>query len=213
RALLDDRGRPVKEVGPSLPVEVLGLQALPRAGDLFQVVSDEVKARQIGEYRQSKLREAALARSASARVTLEQLAEQLKTGEAEELPLVIQGDVQGYAGVLSDALPKLSNDQVKLKILHSGVGAITETDVLLASASNATIIGFNVRPERKAMELARQEKGDIAHHTIIDEVMDKMKKAMTGLLEPVIREVYLERSEVRETFRIPKVGMVAGCYV
>jgi len=213
RALLDDRGRPVKEVGPSLPVEVLGLQALPRAGDLFQVVSDEVKARQIGEYRQSKLREAALARSASARVTLEQLAEQLKTGEAKELPLVIKGDVQGSAEVLSDALPKLSNDQVKLKILHSGVGAITETDVLLASASNATIIGFNVRPERKAMELARQEKVDIRHHTIIYEVMDEMKKAMTGLLEPVIREVYLGRAEVRETFRIPKVGMVAGCYV
>ncbi len=213
RALLDDRGRPVKEAGPSIPVEVLGLQASPQAGDLFQGVSDEAKARQIGEYRQGKLREAALARSAAGRVTLEQLAEQLKTGEVKELPLVIKGDVQGSVEVLCDALPKLSNDQVRLKILHSGVGAITETDVLLASASNATVIGFSVRPERKAMELAEQEKVDIRHHTIIYEVMDEMKKAMVGLLEPITREVFLGRAEVRETFRIPKVGMVAGCYV
>ena len=213
RALLDDRGRPVKEAGPAIPMEVLGLQALPQAGDLFQAVSDEAKARQISEYRQAKLREAALARSAAGRVTLEQLAEQLKTGEVKELPIVIKGDVQGSVEVLCDALPKLSNDQVRIKILHSGVGAITETDVLLASASSATIIGFNVRPERKAMELAEQEKVDIRHHTVIYDVMDEMKKAMVGLLEPITRETYLGRAEVRETFRIPKVGMVAGCYV
>jgi translation initiation factor IF-2 len=213
RALLDDRGRPVKEAEPSVPVEVLGLQSLPQAGDLFQVVSDEAKARQIGEYRQTKLREAALARSATARVTLEQLAEQLKTGEVKELPLVIKGDVQGSVEVLCDALPKLSSDEVRIKILHSGVGAITETDVLLASASGALIIGFNVRPERKATELAEQEKVDIRHHTVIYEVMDEMKKAMLGLLQPIIREVYLGRAEVREIFRIPRVGVVAGCYV
>jgi translation initiation factor IF-2 len=213
RAMFDDRGLPVREAGPSTPVEVLGLQGVPDAGDQFQAVADEAKARHIVDYRQAKLREAALARSATARITLDQLHEQLKAGEVKELPIVIKADVQGSVEVLGEMLPKLSSDQVKLKIIHASVGGVTETDVLLASASNAIIIGFNVRPDRKAADLAQQENVDIRLHSIIYEVSDELKKAMTGLLAPVIKETYLGRAEVRDTFRIKGVGTVAGCYV
>src|SRR5579859_6237784 len=212
RALYDDRGQPVKSAGPSTPVEVLGLQGIPDAGDQFYV-ADEAKARHIVEYRQSKLREATLAKSASSRLTLDQLHEQLKAGEVKDLPIVIKGDVQGSVEVLSEMLPKLSNDQVKLKIMHASVGAVSETDVLLASASNAIIIAFNVRPERKASDLAQQEGVDIRLHTIIYEVVDEIKKAMVGLLTPVIKEQYLGRAEVRNTFRVKGVGMIAGCHI
>jgi translation initiation factor IF-2 len=212
RALFDDRGQSVKEAGPSTPVEVLGLQGLPEAGDQFQV-ADEAKARHIVEYRQAKRREASLARMAGPRVTLDQLHEQLKAGEVKELPIVIKADVQGSVEVLSEMLPKLSTDQVKIKIVHAGVGAVAETDVLLASASNAIIIAFNVRPDRKAAELAQRENVDIRTHSVIYEVSDEIKKAMAGLLEPVVRETYLGRAEVRDTFRIKGVGTVAGCYV
>jgi len=212
RAMFDDHGRPVKQAGPASPVEVLGLQGVPEAGDHFQV-ADEVKARHIVEYRQTKLREASLARSAGARVTLDQLHEQLKAGDVKELPLVIKADVQGSVEVLSEMLPKLSTEQVRLKIIHASVGAVSETDVLLASASNAIIIAFGVRPDRKAADLAQQENVDIRTHTIIYEVADEIRKAMTGLLEPVFKETYLGRAEVRNTFRIKGVGMIAGCYV
>ena len=212
RALYDDRGQPVKSAGPSTPVEVLGLQGIPDAGDQFYV-ADEAKARHIVEYRQSKLREATLAKSASSRLTLDQLHEQLKAGEVKDLPIVIKGDVQGSVEVLSEMLPKLSNDQVKLKIIHASVGAVSETDVLLASASSAIIIAFNVRPERKASDLAQQEGVDIRLHTIIYEVVDEIKKAMAGLLTPVIKEQYLGRAEVRNTFRVKGVGMIAGCHI
>ncbi len=212
RALFDDKGQSVKDAGPSSPVEVLGLQGVPDAGDQFQV-ADEAKARHIVEYRQSKLREASLAKSATSRLTLDQLHEQLKSGEVKDLPTVIKADVQGSVEVLSEMLPKLSNDQVKLKIIHASVGAVSETDVLLASASNAIIIGFNVRPERKASDLAQQENVEIRLHTIIYEVVDEIKKAMAGLLAPVIKEQYLGRAEVRDTFRIKGVGMIAGSYI
>ena len=212
RALFNDRGQPVKEAGPATPVEVLGLQGVPDAGDQFQV-ADEAKARHIVEYRQSKLREATLAKSSSSRLTLDQLHEQLRAGEVKELPIVIKADVQGSVEVLSEMLPKLSTDQVKLKIIHASVGAVSETDVLLASASNAIIVGFGVRPERKASDLAQQEGVDIRLHTIIYELTDELKKAMTGLLTPVIKEVYLGRAEVRNTFRIKGSGMIAGSYV
>jgi translation initiation factor IF-2 len=212
RALFDDRGRPVKQAGPATPVEVLGLQGVPAAGDQFQV-ADEAKARHIVEYRQSKIREATLARSAGARTTLDQLHEQLKAGDVKELPIVIKADVQGSVEVLSEMLPKLSTEQVKLKIIHASVGAVSETDVLLASASNAIIIAFNVRPDRKAADLAQQEHVDIRTHSVIYEVSDELKKAMSGLLEPVFKETYLGRAEVRDTFRIKGVGMIAGCYV
>ena len=212
RALFDDRGHPVKEAEPSTPVEVLGLQGVPEAGDHFQV-ADEAKARHIVDYRQGKLREASLARSAGARITLDQLHEQLKSGEAKELPIVIKADVQGSVEVLSELLPKLSNDQVKLKIIHASVGAVTETDVLLASASGAIIFAFNVRPDRKASDLAQRENVEIRPHSVIYEVSDEIKRAMAGLLAPVFKETHLGRAEVRETFRIKGVGMIAGCYV
>jgi translation initiation factor IF-2 len=211
RAMFDDRGNSLEEAPPSTPVEILGMEGLPQAGDQFVVVADRDKARGISEYREQKTREATLAKSS--RVSLEGLAEQLKTAGTKELNIILKADVGGSVEVLSDLLSKLSNDKVRLKVLHSGVGAITETDVLLASASNAIIIGFSVRPERKAQELAEQEKVDIRLHSIIYELQDEIKRAMTGLLEPTIKETYQGRAEVRETFRIPKVGTVAGCTV
>jgi len=211
RAMFDDRGKAVDQAPPSTPVEVLGLEGLPQAGDQLSVVADRDKAKQVSQYREAKAREATLAKSS--RLSLEGLAEQLKTAGVKELPIILKGDVQGSVEVLADSLSKLSNEKVKIKVLHTGVGAITETDVLLASASNAIIIGFNVRPERKAQELAEQEEVDIRLHSIIYELQDEIKKAMTGLLEPVIKETYLGRAEVRDTFKVPKVGTVAGCYV
>jgi translation initiation factor IF-2 len=211
RAMFDDRGNAVEEAPPSTPVEVLGLEGLPQAGDQLLVVAEREKARQVSEYREQKAREATLAKTS--KLSLEGFAEQIKTAGVKELPIILKTDVQGSAEVLADTLAKLSNDKVKIKILHSGVGAITENDVLLASASNAVIIGFNVRPERKAQELAEMEKVDIRLHSIIYELQDEIKKAMTGLLEPIIKETYQGRAEVRETFRVPKVGTVAGCYV
>ncbi len=211
RAMFDDRGNALDEAPPSTPVEILGLEGLPQAGDQFVVVADREKARSVSEYREQKAREAALAKTS--RVSLENLSEEIKKAGVKELNIILKADVQGSVEVLSDLLTKQSTDKVKVKILHSGVGAITETDVLLASASNAIIIGFNVRPERKAQELAEQEKVDIRLHSIIYELQDEVKKAILGMLEPVIKETYLGRAEVRETFRIPKVGMVAGCYV
>ncbi|MGZ4834970.1 MAG: translation initiation factor IF-2 [Terriglobales bacterium] len=211
RAMFDEHGQALEEAPPSTPVELLGLEGLPQAGDQFVVVADREKARGISDYREQKAREATLAKSS--RVSLEGLAEQLKTAGIKELNVILKADVQGSVEVLGDLLTKQSTDKVKVKILHSGVGAITETDVLLASASNAIIIGFNVRPERKAAELAEQDKVDIRLHSIIYELQDEIRKAITGLLEPVIKETYQGRAEVRDTFRIPKVGTVAGCYV
>ena len=179
RAMFDDRSKPLKEAPPSTPVEIIGLEGLPQAGDQFVVVTDREKARDISEYREQKAREATLAKSS--RVSLEGLAEQLKTAGMKELNVILKADVQGSVEVLGDLLGRLSNDKVRLKLLRSGIGAITETDVLLASASNAIIIGFNVRPERKAQELADQEKVDIRLHSIIYELQDEIKRAMTGL--------------------------------
>jgi translation initiation factor IF-2 len=210
RAMFDDRSKAVEEAPPSTPVEVLGLEGLPQSGDML-LVADREKARQIAEYREQRAREAALAKTS--KLSLEGLAEQIKTAGTKELPIILKADVQGSAEVLADTLTKLSNEKVKIKILHTGVGAINENDVLLASASNAVIIGFNVRPERKAQELADMEKIDIRLHSIIYELQDQIRKAMSGLLEPIIKETYLGRAEVRETFRVPKAGTIAGCYV
>ncbi|MGA3073199.1 MAG: translation initiation factor IF-2 [Bryobacteraceae bacterium] len=211
RAMLNDRGEPIREAEPSTPVEVLGLESMPEAGDDFQVVTDTAKAKQIVLFREAKVREATLAKSS--RITLEMLHKKLAAGEVTELPIILKADVGGSAEVLSDTLQKLSNDKVKIRVLRSGVGAINESDVLLASASDAIIIGFNVRPERNTTALAEQEKVDIRLHTIIYNLTDEIKKAMTGLLEPVYKEVYRGKAEVRDTFRITKVGNVAGCQV
>jgi translation initiation factor IF-2 len=211
RAMFDDRGNAVGEAGPSTPVEVLGLEGLPQAGDTLLVVADRDKAKGVSEYREGKAREAHLAKSA--RVSLEGLAEQIKSAGTKELPIILKGDVQGSVEVLADSLQKLSTEKVKIRVLRTGVGAITESDVLLASASNAIIIGFNVRPERKAQDIAEQEGVDIRLHSIIYELQDEIRKAMLGLLEPVVKETYMGRAEVRNTFRIPKVGTIAGSYV
>jgi translation initiation factor IF-2 len=211
RAMFDDRGAQLETAPPSTPVEILGMEGLPHAGDQFVAVSDRDKARGISEYREQKAREAALAKSS--RVSLEGLAEQIKTAGTKELNIILKGDVGGSVEVLSDLLGKLSNDKVRLKVLRSGVGAITESDILLASASNAIVIGFNVRPERKAQELAEQEKVEIRLHSIIYELQDEIKRAMTGMLDPVFKETLQGHALVQETFRIPKVGTIAGCRV
>jgi translation initiation factor IF-2 len=211
RAMLDDRAHKVKKVGPSSPVEILGLTSLPQAGDQFQVFADTMKARQIAEFRQLKLREREL--STTARLTLDQLHQKVKEGSIKELPIVLKADVQGSVEVLTDTLTKLSTDKVKVRIIHAGAGAITETDVNLAFASNAVIVGFNVRPERNAQELAEKESIDIRLHTVIYNVTDELKKAMEGLLEPTFREIVAGHAEIRDTFRVPKVGVIAGCYV
>ncbi|MGA3018586.1 MAG: translation initiation factor IF-2 [Bryobacteraceae bacterium] len=211
RAMQNDRGAQIRKAEPSTPVEVLGLDSMPEAGDDFQVVTDTAKAKQIVGFRDQKMREQSLAKSS--RLTLEQLHLQMKAGEVKELPVIIKTDVGGSAEVLSESLQKLSNEKVKVRVIHSGVGAINESDVLLASASNAIIIGFNVRPERNAAALAEQEKVDVRLHTIIYNLTDEIKLAMTGLLSPVYKEVYRGKAEVRDTFRITKVGNVAGCIV
>jgi translation initiation factor IF-2 len=211
RAMMNDRGTQVRKAEPSMPVEVLGLESLPEAGDDFQVVTDTAKAKQIVTFRDQKAREVALAKTG--RLTLEQLHKRMEAGDVKELPIIIKTDVGGTAEVLAEALQKLSNEKVTVRVIRSGVGAINESDVLLASASNAIIIGFNVRPERNATVLADQEKVDIRLHTIIYNLLDEIRRAMTGLLEPVFREIYKGKAEVRETFRITKVGSVAGCVV
>ena len=211
RAMFDDHGRPIIAAPPSTPAEVLGLEDVPQAGDRLQVIEDTLKARQIALHRQGKLRDAALAKSA--RLTLEQLHAQMAAGDVKELPLIIKGDVQGSVEVVSDTLVKLSTERVKIKVIHAGAGAITESDVLLASASNAVVIGFNVRPERKATDLAQLENVDIRLHTIIYNLTDEIKKAMVGLLAITYKETSLGRADVRDIFRITKVGTVAGCYI
>jgi len=211
RAMFDDRGRAIEEAGPSTPVEILGLEGMPDAGDTLLVVSDRDKAKSIAQYRKMKEREAQLAKSS--RVSLEGLAEQIKQAGVKELPLILKGDVTGSVEVLADSLQKMSTEKVRIKVIHSGVGAITESDVLLASASNAIIIGFNVRPDRKSADLAEQEGVEIRLHSIIYELQDEIRKAMLGLLEPVFKENYLGRAEVLNVFRIPKVGTIAGCRV
>jgi len=211
RALFDDRGRALEEAGPSTPVEVLGLEAMPDSGDTFLVVADRDKAKGIAQYRKMKEREAQLAKSS--RVSLEGLSEQIKQSGVKDLPLIIKGDVTGSVEVLADSLVRMSTEKVRVKVLHSGVGSITESDVLLATASNAIIIGFSVRPERKAAELAQQENVEIRLHSIIYELADEIRLAMMGLLEPAFKENYAGKAEVINVFRIPKVGTIAGCRV
>ena len=211
RAMLDFHGKPVQAAVPSMPVEVLGLESVPHAGDLFQVLSDASRTRQIGNLRQSKLRESQLAKTA--RLTLEHLHEQMSEGVVKELPIILKADVQGSVEVVSETLSKLSNDKVKVKIIDRGTGAITETNVLLASASNAVIVGFNVRPEKKAADLASREGVDIRLHTVIYKISDEIRNAMLGLLDHTYKEAWQGTAQVRMTFRVPRAGMVAGCYI
>jgi translation initiation factor IF-2 len=193
-------------------VEVLGLGGLPSPGDAFQALTDAAKARQIATFRQMQAKEKALG-AKGARLTLESLQAQIAEGGVKELPVIIKADVQGSAEVLADTLTKLTDEKVKVRIIHSGVGAINESDVLLASASNAIVIGFNVRPDRNAAEIADRESVDIRQHSVIYNVTDEMKKAMAGLLEPTLKEVRLGAAVVRDTFKVPKFGTIAGCMV
>ena len=212
RAMFDDRGNPTREAEPSMPVEVIGLESVPEVGDNFQVVTDTSKAKQIVIYREAKARDAAMAKGARV-ATLDSLHQQFKEGDLKDLNLVIKADVGGTAEVLSDTLQQLSTDKIRVRILRAGVGAITEDDVLLASASEALIIGFNVKAEKSAEATADQQKIAIRLHSIIYELIDEVRLAMTGLLDPVYKETILGHAEVREIFKISKVGTVAGCYV
>jgi translation initiation factor IF-2 len=212
RALIDDRGRPVKAAGPSVPVEVLGLTGLPQPGDAFQALADAAKARQIATFRQGQAKERALG-AKGGRLTLESLQAQIAEGGIKELPVIIKADVQGSAEVLADSLTKMTDEKVKIRIIHAGVGAVNESDVLLASASNAIVIAFNVRPDRNAEEIATRERVEIRQHSVIYNVTDEMKKAMAGLLEPTFKEVRLGIAEVRNIFKVPKYGTIAGCMI
>ncbi len=213
RALVNDRGDQLKETGPATPVEVLGLQGTPQAGDRFAVVENEAKAREISEYRQRLAREKAVARQAGSRGSLEQMMAQAKSSELAEFPLLIKGDVQGSVEAIATALEKLGTDEVRARIVHSGAGAITESDVSLAEASEAAIIGFNVRANKQAREAAEKAGIEIRYYNIIYDLVDDVKKAMSGLLSPERRETFLGYAEILEVFNITKVGKVAGCRV
>ena len=211
RAMIDDRSRKVETAPPSFPVEILGLQGVPQAGDSFVAVADEAKARQVAEFRQSKQRETELAKTS--KVSLEELYDQIKAGDVKELRVVLKADVQGSVEALTEALVRMSSDEVKLRVIHGSVGGITESDVLLAAASNAIVIGFNVRPESKGAALAAKEGVDVRLYTIIYEAVADVRAAMEGMLEPTYREQVQGRVDVRQTFNIQGVGTVAGCYV
>lgn len=211
RALVDDTGRNIKEAGPATPVEVLGISEVPEAGDQLVVVDDEQTARQVAQIRQNKIREKEMARTS--RVTLDDLYQRIQEGEIKELNLIVKGDVHGSVEAVRASLEKLSTDEVRVRIIHQAVGAITETDVHLAATSDAVIVGFNVRPEPSARKEAEREGVDIRLYRIIYDLLDDVKAAMAGLLDPEYKEVVLGRAEVRQTFRVPNAGVVAGCYV
>ncbi|WP_217125536.1 translation initiation factor IF-2 [Hydrogenophilus thiooxidans] len=211
RAMLDETGRQIDEAGPSMPAEILGLEEVPQAGEAFYVLPDERKAREIALYRQGKYREQKLAKSQA--LKLENLFDQMGQGDVKKLPIIVKADVQGSAEALAQALTKLSTDEVQVQVVHSGVGGITESDVNLAQASGAVIIGFNVRADANARKLAETYDVDIRYYNIIYDAVDEVKAAMAGLLSPERKEETLGLVEVRQTFRVPKVGTVAGCYV
>ncbi len=211
RAMIDDRGNKVRQAGPSTPVEILGIQAVPEAGSSFSVVSDEATAKQVASHRLEKHREATLRKTS--KVSLEDLYRRVQAGDTKELQVVIKADVQGSAEALSDALAGLSTDEVRLNPLHASVGGITESDVMLAAASNAVVIGFNVRPEAKATAVAEQEGVDMRLYSVIYDALNEIRDAMEGMLDPTLREKVVGRAEVRDIFNIPGVGSIAGCFV
>ncbi len=211
RALLDDKGRALTEAGPSVPVEVLGLQGTPQAGDEFIVLADESKAREIASYRQRKAREQQF--TISGRGTLEQMFERVQAGEAEQLPIVVKTDVQGSLEALVSALEGLATDEVKVRVLHGAVGGITESDVTLAASTGGVILGFNVRANPQARDLAKRDGVDIRYYSIIYDAIDDMKSVLSGMLSPEEREEFLGYAEIREVFNITKAGKIAGCMI
>ncbi|NLP28406.1 MAG: translation initiation factor IF-2 [Clostridia bacterium] len=210
RAMFDDKGKKTKSAGPSIPVEVLGLSEVPSAGDRFTVIKDEKTARQMAEARKIKLKDQL---TFSHRVSLEDLYSQIQEGKVKELSLIVKADVQGSVEAMKQSLEKLSTDDVKVRVLHGAAGAITETDVTLASASNAIIIGFNVRPDTNAASLAEKEKVEIKTYRVIYTAIEDIKSAMIGMLEPDYKEVILGTVEIRQTYKISNLGTIAGCYV
>lgn len=210
RAMFDDKGKKIKSAGPSIPVEVLGLSEVPVAGDKFNEVKDEKTARGMAEAR--KIKEKSLQQS-SMRVSLEDLYSQVKEGKIQELPIIIKADVQGSIEALRGSLEKLSTDEIKVRVIHGGVGAITETDISLAAASNAVVIGFNVRPDNNAQAVAEKEKVYVKTYRVIYNALDDVKSAMIGMLSPDIKEVIQGRVEIRQTYKVSNVGTIAGCYV
>ncbi len=211
RALIDDTGKRVNEAPPSTPVEVIGFEEVPQAGDVFNVVEDEKVARQIANLRAQKKRLAEMQRAQ--KITLQDIYEKIKEGEVKDLNLIIKGDVQGSVEALKKAVEDITHPEVKVKVIHAAVGGITESDVNLAATANAIIIGFNVRPQTKAQELAENLGVEIKLYSIIYDVIEDVKKALAGMLQPEIKEKILGRAEVRAVFKISKVGTVAGCYV
>jgi len=211
RAMQDDKGRKLKRALPSTPVEVIGLSDVPLAGDTFQAVDDERLAKQITSERSAIKREEAI--HSRSRISLDDLFSQIQQGEVKELNIIIKADVQGSIEAIKSSLEKLSNNEVRVNIIHQGVGAITETDVQFADASNAIIIGFNVRPDTNARKVAENQQIDIRLYRVIYNAIEDVKAALSGLLKPEIREVVLGRAEVRATFKVPKVGTIAGCYL
>lgn len=213
RALIDDHGRHVKEAVPSTPIEILGMQGTPQAGDRFAVVTHEAKAREISEYRQRLARDKAVARQTGSRGSLEQMMTKLQTTGVKEFSLIIKGDVQGSIEAIASALEKLGNDEVRARIVHSGAGGITESDISLAEASNSAVIGFNVRANKQARDFAKTQGIEIRYYNIIYDLVDDIKAAMSGLLSPEQRETFLGNAEILEVFNITKIGKVAGCRV
>ena len=211
RSLINDKGEHVKEAGPATPVEVQGLSGVPQAGDDFAVVKDDKMAKSVSASRQLKSRESVLA--ITSKISLDKLFDKMQEGEVKELRVVLRSDVQGTLEAFGQAIEELSTDEIKVKVLHEGTGTITESDILLASASEAIIIGFNVRPPVKVKELAEKEHVDIRFYDVIYHALDDIRKAMVGLLEPEFEEAVIGSAEVRETFQVPKVGTIAGCYV
>lgn len=213
RALIDDHGRHVKEAVPSTPIEILGMQGTPQAGDRFAVVTHEAKAREISEYRQRLARDKAVARQTGSRGSLEQMMTKLQTTGVKEFSLIIKGDVQGSIEAIASALEKLGNDEVRARVVHSGAGGITESDISLAEASNSAVIGFNVRANKQARDFAKTQGIEIRYYNIIYDLVDDIKAAMSGLLSPEQRETFLGNAEILEVFNITKIGKVAGCRV
>ena len=211
RLMTDYKGAAIKKAGPATAVEILGLTEVPAAGDDFHVVKDDKLAREIAEKRKQKLREEVLARNSSS--TLEELFSQIKAGEVKDLNLIVKGDVRGSVGAVVSSLEKLSNDEVRVRIVHSGVGAITESDVTLASTAGAIIVGFNVRPSTGVQSMADREKVQIRTYRVIYNIIDDVENAMKGMLDPEFKEVVLGQVEIRETFRVPGVGTIGGAYV
>lgn len=211
RAMFDDKGKKIKVAGPSIPVEILGLSEVPAAGDRFSVIKDEKTAREMASKRKEKVKNESML--SSHKVSLEDLYNQIKEGKVKELSIIVKADVQGSVEAIRQSLEKLSTENVKVRVIHGAVGAITETDIILASASNAIIIGFNVRPDTNAIVLAEKENVDIKTYRIIYDAIDDVKDAMIGMLEPEYKEVVLGRVEIRQIYKISNVGTIAGCYV